>query len=236
MAPTTMIVCTTSKWLFDSMEKNMPLKKKSLKLMKPIASYKKDYDDATKVSCIMVATMAPELQRFYEDYWPYEMNNDLEEKYHIRARQEKYEVVKSFMACKMKEGESVCNHVQRMQRYMEHIIRLNVHFDEEFAIDMILNSLPSFYDHFILSYHLNNTETTLAQLHNLLQIAESETKGKNPTLLVMLLFLPLVKAKGRRERLLPKLTGRRSPILGLLEMVQRKGPTQTFEFVTPQNR
>jgi len=32
------------------------------------AEYKKHYDDATKVACIMVATMTPELQRFYVDY------------------------------------------------------------------------------------------------------------------------------------------------------------------------
>ena len=52
-----------------------------------LASYKKHYDDAIKVACIMVAPMTPELQRFYEDYWPFEMKNDLVEKYHKRARQ-----------------------------------------------------------------------------------------------------------------------------------------------------
>ncbi|KAI3790809.1 hypothetical protein L2E82_04145 [Cichorium intybus] len=30
-----------------------------------LASYKKHCDDATKIACIMVATMVPELQRFY---------------------------------------------------------------------------------------------------------------------------------------------------------------------------
>ncbi|KAL7600497.1 hypothetical protein Lser_V15G27033 [Lactuca serriola] len=110
------------------------------------AAYKKHYDDATKVACIMVATMSPELQRYYEDYWPFEMNKDLMEKYHKRARQEKFEVVKSLMACKMKEGESVVSHVQRMQRYIERLVKLNIHFDEELAIDMVLNSLHDCYD------------------------------------------------------------------------------------------
>ena len=32
-----------------------------------LASYKKQYDDATKVACIMVAAITPVLQRFYED-------------------------------------------------------------------------------------------------------------------------------------------------------------------------
>ncbi|KAD3641221.1 hypothetical protein E3N88_30445 [Mikania micrantha] len=61
-----------------------------------LAAYKKHYMDATKVACIMVATMTPELQKFYEDYWPYEMNKDLMEKYHKRARQEKSEFYNGF--------------------------------------------------------------------------------------------------------------------------------------------
>ena len=69
------------------------------------AAYKKHYDDATKVACIMVATMSPELQRYYEDYWTFEMNKELMEKHHNRARQEKFEVVKSLMAFKMKDED-----------------------------------------------------------------------------------------------------------------------------------
>ena len=73
---------------------------------KELSAYKKHYNDAKKVACIMVATMTPELQRSYENYWPYEMN-----KYHKRARQEKYKVVKSHIASKMKEGESFSSHM-----------------------------------------------------------------------------------------------------------------------------
>ncbi|KAI3700614.1 hypothetical protein L2E82_45250 [Cichorium intybus] len=118
------------------------------------ASYKKHYGNATKVACIMVATMVLELQRFYKDYWPYEMNKDLAEKF-----------------------QSVCTHVQRMQRYVERLQKLNMQIDEELPIDMVLNSLLSCYDQFILAYHLN-TQTTLAELHNMLQIAEDRLKGK----------------------------------------------------------
>lgn len=64
----------------------------------------KHSDVATKVACVMVATMEPELQNFYEDYRPYEMCLDLAEKFHKKAREERYEVVKSLMTCKLKEG------------------------------------------------------------------------------------------------------------------------------------
>ena len=169
------------------------------------AAYKKHYDDATKVACIMVATMSPELQRYYEDYWPFEMNKDLMEKYHKRARQEKFEVVKSLMACKMKEGESVVSHVQRMQRYIERLVKLNIHFDEELAIDMVLNSLPDCYGQFILTYHLNNTEQTLAQLHNLLQTAEAGMKGKSiPSTPASAPVLAIGQGKGKKRKGPPK--------------------------------
>ncbi|KAL7604688.1 hypothetical protein Lser_V15G19941 [Lactuca serriola] len=107
------------------------------------------------------------------------MNKDLMEKYHKRSRQENYKVVKSLKARKIKDGELVSSHVQRMQRYVDRLVRLNVHFDEELDIDIVLNSLPSCYDQFILTYHLNNNETTLSQFHNLLRIAEAGMKGKS---------------------------------------------------------
>ena len=47
-----------------------------------MVTYKKHFNDATKDSSIMVATMTLELQRYYEDYWSYEMNKDLMENYH----------------------------------------------------------------------------------------------------------------------------------------------------------
>ena len=44
---------------------------------------------------------------------------------------------------------------------MEKLQRLNVLFDEQLAIYIFLNSLPPIYDHFVLTYQVNNTETTL---------------------------------------------------------------------------
>ena len=35
---------------------------------KDMFNYDQDVDDATKVSCILIATMTPKLQKTYEDY------------------------------------------------------------------------------------------------------------------------------------------------------------------------
>lgn len=42
-----------------------------------LALHKQHVDDAMKVACIMIATMVPDLQKSYEDYWSYEINQTL---------------------------------------------------------------------------------------------------------------------------------------------------------------
>ena len=101
------------------------------------------------------------------------MNQALGQIFHKIARQEHYEVVKALMVCKIKEGEYVFALVQKMQRHVERPEKLNMNFDKDLAIDMVLNSFPSYYNQFILTYHLNNTETPLMQLHNILQKTKS---------------------------------------------------------------
>ncbi|KAI3522610.1 hypothetical protein L1887_00532 [Cichorium endivia] len=101
-----------------------------------ITQYAKHTDDATKVACIMIATMNPELQRIYEDYWPYEMHKELAEKFRKQDRIERRE---------------------RMQGYVERLRKLEMPVHEDLAVDIVLNSLPSSYDQFTLAYHLNNS-------------------------------------------------------------------------------
>lgn len=81
----------------------------------------------------MVTTMAPELSKFYKDYVPCGMALDLAGMFHKKTRQERFEVVKSLMTGKLKEGESVFPHTQKIQRYVEKLPRINVSFDEELA-------------------------------------------------------------------------------------------------------
>ncbi|KAI3739155.1 hypothetical protein L2E82_29552 [Cichorium intybus] len=130
-----------------------------------IAAYTKHSDDPTKVACIMIATMNPELQRIYEDYWPYEMHKELAERFRKQERIERREVVKAFTNSKPKEGESIYAHVQRMHGYVERLRKLEMPVHEDLAVDIVLNSLPSSYDQFTLAYHLNNNQANLEELH-----------------------------------------------------------------------
>ncbi|KAI3767607.1 hypothetical protein L2E82_17860 [Cichorium intybus] len=168
-----------------------------------IASYQKHSDDATKVACIMIATMNPELQRIYEDYWPFEMHKELAEKFRKQERIERCEVVKDFTNSNPKDGESICAHVQRMQGYVERLRKLAMPVPEELAVDIVLNSLPSSYDQFRLAYHLNNNQANLTELYRMLRVAEDGMKGKSvPS--VNQPVLAIGSGKGKKKKGPPK--------------------------------
>ena len=62
----------------------------------------------------MIATMTTKLQKSYEDYYPFEMYQDLMERCHQKARQERYEIIASMITTKMKDGEPITAHLQKM--------------------------------------------------------------------------------------------------------------------------
>ncbi|KAJ9554972.1 hypothetical protein OSB04_009586 [Centaurea solstitialis] len=141
-----------------------------------INAYSKHCTNSTKSYCIMVSTMSSELQKMFDESWAYEINEKLREMFAKGQRQERLEVLKALKKCQHRDGESVCAHVQKMQRLIERLEKLDVKFDKNLAIDMVLDSLPDSYDPFIMQFHMNDGETNMMQLHNLLQRAEEGMK------------------------------------------------------------
>ncbi|KAJ9554596.1 hypothetical protein OSB04_018641 [Centaurea solstitialis] len=117
-----------------------------------INAYSKHCTDSTKASCIMVSTMSSELQKMFDESWAYEINEKLREMFAKGQRQERLEVLKALKKCQHRD------------------------FDKNLAIDMVLDSLPDSYDPFIMQFHMNDGETNMMQLHNLLQRAEQGMK------------------------------------------------------------
>ena len=79
----------------------------------------------------------------------------------------------------MKDGEPITAHMQKMKRFVDRLLKLNVNFLEELAIDIILHSLPNFYDQFRMTYHMNKEEVTLSKLQGLLKTTATGFKGKS---------------------------------------------------------
>ncbi|GJX09800.1 putative RNA-directed DNA polymerase [Tanacetum coccineum] len=93
-----------------------------------------------------------------------------------RGKQGTPDVVKSLMACKTKPGASICAFVLEMKGYFDRLESLNMVFDAELSINIILFGLPADYNQFVLSYQMNRKETSIMEIHSLLQTAKQGIK------------------------------------------------------------
>ena len=78
--------------------------------------------------------------------------------------------------------------------------KLSVNFDKDLSIDMVLNYLPSSYDQFIFTYHSNNTETMLIELHNLLQTAEAGMKKSHSNSSATAPVMVVQQSRGKKRK------------------------------------
>ncbi|GJY75422.1 hypothetical protein Tco_0480538 [Tanacetum coccineum] len=63
-------------------------------------------DAQNEVACLMLGSMSPELQRTLENYKAYDIIQELKTMFEEQAKQELFETVKAFYACKQEEGQS----------------------------------------------------------------------------------------------------------------------------------
>ncbi|GKA95465.1 retrotransposon protein, putative, ty1-copia subclass [Tanacetum coccineum] len=106
-----------------------------------IEAHQKYYDDANKVSCIMESSMSLELQKTFENTWAYELNQQLKEMLQAKASKKLLDVVKSLKACKAKPKASICAFVLEMKGYFDRLESLNMVFDADLSINIILSGL-----------------------------------------------------------------------------------------------
>ncbi|GJR38432.1 hypothetical protein Tco_1214116 [Tanacetum coccineum] len=130
----------------------------------------------------MASSMIPKLEKTFENTWAYEMNQPLKEMFQAKASKERLDVVKSLMACKPKPRASIYAFVLEMKGYFDILEYQNMVFYAELSINIIISGLPADYNQFVLSYQMNRKETSIMELHSLLQTAEktshSNWKGK----------------------------------------------------------
>ncbi|CAA0821431.1 Unknown protein, partial [Striga hermonthica] len=147
--------------------------------------YLRHTDDNLQARCYMLASMLNELQRQNEL-----LNNaseillHLQELYGDRTQQIRYQISKELFRCRMTEGSSVHDHGLKMIALVESLSFLGVIMDNELYVDLMLQSLPSSFDSFVVNFNMHNMETSLPELVNMLKTAESTIKKDKPVLLV----------------------------------------------------
>ncbi|KAL0433468.1 UNVERIFIED_CONTAM: hypothetical protein Slati_2681100 [Sesamum latifolium] len=110
----------------------------------------------------------------------------MKEVYVVPDRHIRYATTKAFFGTKMAEGSSVHSHGIQMLSLVEKLEDLKVGLNNDTYIDVILQSLPSTYDPFIINYNINGLEKSKNELINMLvqyavlvgEASTSKAKGK----------------------------------------------------------
>ncbi|GJY62007.1 retrotransposon protein, putative, ty1-copia subclass, partial [Tanacetum coccineum] len=77
-----------------------------------------------EVACLMLGSMSPDLQRALENYKAYDMIQEMKTMFEEQAKQELFETVKAFHACKQEDGQSVSSYLLKMKSYLDILERL----------------------------------------------------------------------------------------------------------------
>ncbi|GJZ72488.1 zinc finger, CCHC-type containing protein [Tanacetum coccineum] len=144
-------------------------------------------DAQNEVTCLMLGSMSPELQRTLENYKAYDMIQELKTMFKEQAKQELFEIVKAFHACKQEDGQSVSSYLLKMKSYLDTLKRLGYAIQKELGVSLILNSLNKDYDQFVHNYNMHSMGKTIAELHVMLKLHKKDIpkKAKTPAVLAI---------------------------------------------------
>src|SRR5262249_46830210 len=175
-----------------------------------VQAYRKWTNDSRLVQCLMMGSMASELQKQCEDMDPGVMLTYLHSLFGSCARQERYEVSKKLFRLRMSEGSSVQAHVLKMIEWIRRLDRLGFELSDELGTDLILQSLPDSFAPFILNYNMNKMQTSLDELLNMLVVAEGGLHKE----VTLVMVVGQANNKKRKGTAAPKKKKKNKPIKG----------------------
>nr|GEX27316.1 retrotransposon protein, putative, Ty1-copia subclass [Tanacetum cinerariifolium] len=140
-----------------------------------------------EVAFLMLSSMSLDLQRTLEKYNAYDMLKELKTMFEEQAKQELFETIKAFHACKQEEGHSISSYLLNIKCYLETLERLGYDMPNELGMSLILNSLNKDYDQFIQNYNKHSMGKTIAKLHAMLKFHEKciSKKAITPAMLAI---------------------------------------------------
>ncbi|KAL0416393.1 UNVERIFIED_CONTAM: hypothetical protein Slati_3471200, partial [Sesamum latifolium] len=149
-------------------------------------TFDKWLEDNGKVCSIILASMTHEIQKQYDrlDDVPSIMLR-MKEVYAVPDRHIRYAATKAFFGTKMAEGSSVQSHGVKMLSLVERLEDLKAGLENNTYIDVILQSLPSSYDPFIVNYNMNGLEKSIHELITMLVQYKTTTHKSEPMVLVL---------------------------------------------------
>ncbi|GJU54450.1 putative reverse transcriptase domain-containing protein [Tanacetum coccineum] len=98
-----------------------------------------------EVTCLMISSISPDLQRTIENFNAYDMMKELKTMFEEQAKRELFKTVKAFHACKQEDGQSVSSYLLKMKSYLDTLECLGFAMPNELCVRLILNSLNKDY-------------------------------------------------------------------------------------------
>ncbi|GJY67546.1 zinc finger, CCHC-type containing protein [Tanacetum coccineum] len=123
----------------------------------------------------------PDLQRTLENFNAYDILKELKTMFEEQAKQELFETVKAFHACKQEDGQSVSSYLLKMNIYLDTLERLGFLMLNELGVILILSSLNKDYEQFVHNYNMHSMGKTIDELHAMLKLHEKGIPKKAAT-------------------------------------------------------
>ncbi|KAL0290510.1 UNVERIFIED_CONTAM: hypothetical protein Scaly_2668300 [Sesamum calycinum] len=144
------------------------------------------HEDNRKVRSIVLSSISNEIQKQYERYEDvWSTMHRMKELYAVPDRYIRYAETKAFSGVRMIEGWSVREHGVMMLSLVEKLKDLQADFNkEETFVDVILQSLPTSYDQFIINFNMSGLEKSLHELINMLVQYKAMIEKSVPWVLV----------------------------------------------------
>nr|GEW89879.1 hypothetical protein [Tanacetum cinerariifolium] len=143
------------------------------------------YAAHNKVACLMLGNMTPELHRQFKNYSPYEMLQELKSMFEKQFVVKRFNLIRTFHACKLEDGKTVGAYVLKMKDYVKQLERLGYVLPHDLSVGLILNGLTSDFASFVRNYNMYNMRKTIGELHALLIEYEKDLPKKAATPQVM---------------------------------------------------
>ncbi|XP_073289012.1 uncharacterized protein [Primulina huaijiensis] len=133
----------------------------------------------------MLAFMSNDLQRQFEEAVnAADIYGHLQELYGEQTRPLRHATVEELMTSRMREGASVHEHGVKMIGLIEKLVGMHLVIPNELSMDILLLSLPSSFDGFVVNINMNKLEASLEELVNMLTSYEATIKKERFVFLV----------------------------------------------------
>ncbi|XP_042451131.1 uncharacterized protein LOC122036028 [Zingiber officinale] len=139
-------------------------------------------------------------RRFEETVDAKDIHIHLQELYDAQTGSVRHATVKELMMARMQDGASVHEHGVKMIGLIEKSVNLDLVIPHELSTDIILLSLPSSFDNFVINLNMNKLKATLEELVNMLANYEATMKKRKNLFSLWVHLLDPRKDPRKRER------------------------------------